>query len=254
MLACTLTSYAVAATQLVPLHPIKSRRQLLKVTALSLVFCLTVVLGNVSLRFIPVSFNQAVGSTTPAWVAALSLLMLRQRESRGTYLSLIPVVVGIIIASGAEPLFNAIGFFAAMSATGARAFKSVLQGAMLSDPSEKMDSMSLLSYMAPIAALSLVPLALYYEPEAMANAITLGQDGSEWRGAGLLGAASRRLPWFGESTGGGAAGCCFWPAAPVWTVCSGCSHAHPAWERARDPHHHGCEWRLGSGCSECWAL
>lgn len=127
MVACSVTSYAVAASRLVPLAPLRSRRQLGKVAVLAVVFCLTVVLGNVSLRFIPVSFNQAVGATTPAFTAAMSLVLLHQRESRGTYLSLVPVMLGIVIASGAEPLFNLLGFAAAISATGARAFKSVLQ-------------------------------------------------------------------------------------------------------------------------------
>jgi drug/metabolite transporter (DMT)-like permease len=127
MLACSATSYAVAATRLVPLQPIKSRAQLGKIAVLAVVFCLTVVLGNVSLRYIPVSFNQAIGATTPAFTAALSFALMHARESRGTYLSLIPVVFGIIVASGAEPLFSLIGFMAAISATAGRAFKSVLQ-------------------------------------------------------------------------------------------------------------------------------
>jgi hypothetical protein len=58
MLACSCMSYAVAASRCVPLQAVKSRRQFYKISLLALIFCLTVVLGNVSLRFIPVSFNQ----------------------------------------------------------------------------------------------------------------------------------------------------------------------------------------------------
>ncbi len=43
----------------VPYTAIKSREQLAKVSVLALVFCLSIVLANLSLRFIPVSFNQA---------------------------------------------------------------------------------------------------------------------------------------------------------------------------------------------------
>lgn len=183
MLACSATSWAVATSRLVPLQHVKSRAQLAKISLLGLVFSLTVVLGNVSLRFIPVSFNQAIGATTPAFTAALSLLMLGHRESRGTYLSLIPVVVGIVIASGAEPLFHMLGFLAAISATAARAFKSVLQGVLLSDPGERMDSMSLLTYMAPVAVLALIPLTLFYEQGALDVAVELGRSRGFW---GLL--------------------------------------------------------------------
>lgn len=73
MLACSCMSYAVAASRCVPLQAVKSRRQFYKISLLALIFCLTVVLGNVSLRFIPVSFNQVgagPGRVSACWAAA----------------------------------------------------------------------------------------------------------------------------------------------------------------------------------------
>jgi len=169
-------SYGLAISNTVMLQPVKSRQQFYKISTLALIFCIAVVLGNVSLRFIPVSFNQAIGATTPAFTALLAAVMMGHRESRSVYLSLIPVIVGIIIASGAEPMFNMLGFLAALTATAGRALKSVLQGIMLSDSSERMDSLSLLLYMAPIATISLVPITLYFEPDALSNALILGQE------------------------------------------------------------------------------
>jgi hypothetical protein len=58
MLACAIWGYLVSFLNITPRQYIQSRRQLLKVTVLALVFSVTIVLGNVSLRFIPVSFNQ----------------------------------------------------------------------------------------------------------------------------------------------------------------------------------------------------
>ena len=60
-------------------------------------------------------------------MAALALLMLQQRESRGVYLALVPVVAGLMLATGAEPSFDALGFAAAVAATVLRALKTVLQ-------------------------------------------------------------------------------------------------------------------------------
>ena len=176
MLACSIMSYGLAISNTVMLQPVKSRQQFYKISTLALIFCIAVVLGNVSLRFIPVSFNQAIGATTPAFTALLAAVMMGHRESRSVYLSLIPVIVGIIIASGAEPMFNMLGFLAALTATAGRALESVLQGIMLSDSSERMDSLSLLLYMAPIATISLVPITLYFEPDALSNALILGQE------------------------------------------------------------------------------
>lgn len=56
--------------------------------------------GNVSLRFLPVSFNQAVGATTPFFTAVFAYLMTFKREAWITYAALVPVVAGVVIASG----------------------------------------------------------------------------------------------------------------------------------------------------------
>jgi len=58
MITCSLMSGVLAAGNLVPVQHISSARQFGKVTVLALVFCLSVVLGNISLKYIPVSFNQ----------------------------------------------------------------------------------------------------------------------------------------------------------------------------------------------------
>ena len=50
---------------------------------------------------------------------------------------------------------------------------------MLSDPAERMDSMSLLTYMAPVAVLTLIPTTLIFESGSLAAAFQLGRDGSE---------------------------------------------------------------------------
>jgi drug/metabolite transporter (DMT)-like permease len=179
MIACASLSLFLASTRLIKVTSIKSRQQFAKITLLAIIFCVTVVSGNTSLRYIPVSFNQAIGATTPVFTAAIASIILGQRETKEVYLALVPVVVGIIIASGAEPMFQLAGFTAAVTATAARAFKSVLQGLMLSDSSDNMDSLSLLMYMAPIAGAILIPATLYFEPNAMGTAWTLGANGSK---------------------------------------------------------------------------
>ena len=58
MAMCTAMAAAVAKLGITPYVPLKSRAQLGKVAALALVFCLAIVLASLSLRYIPVSFNQ----------------------------------------------------------------------------------------------------------------------------------------------------------------------------------------------------
>lgn len=184
MSACAVLSYfSIVFLKIVPFQRIKSRSQLLKISTLSIVFCASVVGGNISLRYLPVSFNQAVGATTPFFTALFAYLITMKREAWVTYGCLVPVVAGVVIASGGEPNFHLYGFIMCISATAARAFKSVLQGVLLSSEGEKLNSMNLLLYMSPIAVVALLPAAIIMEPNVIGVTATLA---TEHRYLGLL--------------------------------------------------------------------
>ncbi|KAK8956487.1 putative sugar phosphate/phosphate translocator [Platanthera guangdongensis] len=177
MTACSLFSYvAIAWMKVVPMQVVRSRLQFVKIAALSLVFCGSVVSGNISLRYLPVSFNQAVGATTPFFTAVFAYIMTVKRESWITYITLIPVVTGVVIASGGEPSFHLFGFIVCVAATAARALKSVLQGILLSSEGEKLNSMNLLLYMAPVAVVFLLPATLLMEKNVLGITIALARE------------------------------------------------------------------------------
>eukprot|EP00850_Spirogloea_muscicola_P002593 SM000010S04231 [mRNA] locus=s10:393984:395936:+ [translate_table: standard] len=177
MAACALFSYiAIAWMKLVPMQPIRSRMQLLKIATLSIIFCTSVVSGNISLRYLAVSFNQAVGATTPFFTAILAYALTFKRESWLTYAALVPVVAGVVIASGSEPMFHMYGFLICIFATAARALKSVLQGILLSSEGEKLTSMNLLLYMAPIAVIVLLPFTLVMEGDVLGLTIAQAKE------------------------------------------------------------------------------
>lgn len=101
MLSCSLLSYiAISWLKVVPLQTIRSRIQFVKISSLGFIFCLSVVGGNISLRYLAVSFNQAVGATTPFFTAIFAYFITLKKEGWLTYVTLIPVVTGVIIASG----------------------------------------------------------------------------------------------------------------------------------------------------------
>ncbi|CAM8970964.1 unnamed protein product [Rhodiola kirilowii] len=176
MTACALFSYvSIAWLNIVQMQTVKSRVQFLKISALSLIFCTSVVSGNISLRYLPVSFNQAVGATTPFFTAVFAYFMTLKKEAWLTYVTLIPVVAGVVIASGGEPSFNLFGFLMCIGATAARALKSVLQGILLSSEGEKLNSMNLLLYMAPIAVMLLLPATIFMEGNVVATTIQLAK-------------------------------------------------------------------------------
>ncbi|KAJ0020245.1 hypothetical protein Pint_32618 [Pistacia integerrima] len=119
---------------------------------------------------------RTVGATTPFFTAVFACLMTFKREAWLTYVTLIPVVAGVIIATGGEPSFHLFGFIMCLGATAARALKSVLQGILLSSEGEKLNSMNLLMYMAPLAFLFLLPVALIVEEDVIGITITLARQ------------------------------------------------------------------------------
>ncbi|XP_010277445.1 PREDICTED: probable sugar phosphate/phosphate translocator At1g12500 [Nelumbo nucifera] len=164
MLSCAAYSFiAIHWLEIVPFQHIVSRRQFLKIAALSAIFCFSVVCGNTSLRYLPVSFNQAIGATTPFFTAVFAFLITCKKETAEVYLALLPVVFGIVLASNSEPLFHLFGFLVCVGSTAGRALKSVVQGILLTSEAEKLHSMNLLLYMAPMAAVILLPFTLYIE-------------------------------------------------------------------------------------------
>jgi len=179
MCMCSVLSATAREIDLVPKQYIRSRKQFAKVAILAVTFALSVLGGNVSLRYIPVSFNQALGATTPFFTAIFAYALLKKKESTATYMTLVPVVAGITIATWGEPSFNFIGFVACLVGVCCRALKSVLQGWLLTPAGEKeaekasnsnenkLDSMSLLYYMAPVAVVTLGVCTFIMEPEAI---------------------------------------------------------------------------------------
>jgi len=177
MIACSLFSYvAIVWMKVVPMQTIQSRVQFFKISALSLIFCISLVFGNISLRYIPVSFNQAIGATTPFFTAIFAYIMTFKREGLLTYLKLIPVVTGVVIATWGEPSFHLFGFIICVVATASRALKSVLQGILLSSEREKLNSMNLLLYMAPMATIFLLPATLIMEENVVRITLELARD------------------------------------------------------------------------------
>ncbi|GBF98555.1 sugar phosphate phosphate translocator-like [Raphidocelis subcapitata] len=182
MMACCSLAYALSLTGSFPIRPLRSRRQLWKVCLLATIFCITIVLGNMSLKYIAVSFSQAVGSATPFFTALFALALQGSRESAATYAALFPIVLGVAVASGGEPAFHLVGFAACLLATAGRALKSVVQAMLLADANERLDPMSLLFYMSSLSVLLLLPATALLEPSSFgaAQALMATNPGFLW--------------------------------------------------------------------------
>lgn len=74
-----------------------------------------------------------IGATTPIFTAALALVIARRIERLKTYMSLVPIVVGIMMSVKGEANLHYLGAAYCVLATALRAFKVVLQGILLTD-------------------------------------------------------------------------------------------------------------------------
>ncbi|XWS52453.1 hypothetical protein CRYUN_Cryun11dG0071700 [Craigia yunnanensis] len=128
MISCACYSnVAINFLEIVPRQHILSRKQFFKIFALSVNFCFSVVCGNTSLRYIPVSFNQTIGATTPFFTAIFAFLITCKKETAEVYLYFCLWFLGLFCEA------------------------------------EKLHSMNFLLYMAPMTAMILLPFALYIE-------------------------------------------------------------------------------------------
>eukprot|EP00747_Dinoflagellata_sp_TGD_P028700 gnl/TRDRNA2_/TRDRNA2_133428_c0_seq1.p1 gnl/TRDRNA2_/TRDRNA2_133428_c0~~gnl/TRDRNA2_/TRDRNA2_133428_c0_seq1.p1 ORF type:complete len:370 (+),score=56.38 gnl/TRDRNA2_/TRDRNA2_133428_c0_seq1:54-1163(+) len=137
-------------------------QQLRKIMPMALCFALAVGMGNLSLKYIYPSFNQMLGAMTPLITVLLSVLCTTKRYNAWTWVSMPVLCGGLMICSVKEVNFNLFGTICLCIAIVLRAAKTIIQARLLSS-AEKIDSVSLLYYMAPWAAVVLAGMSLFTE-------------------------------------------------------------------------------------------
>ena len=143
---------------------------------------------NAAIEFASPSFVETVKSSEPMSTVALAAVFLGERESRLTLLSLLPIVIGVAMASGLgeghlAAAFSAIGMALALASNvsfSARAVatKSLLlahpHSALARDP-----DLVLFYHVSRIGLLLLLPIAGLLDVRVLINALLgLGVDGS----------------------------------------------------------------------------
>ncbi|XP_052202537.1 UDP-galactose transporter 1-like [Diospyros lotus] len=158
----TIGAYLVIKVlRLKPLIVVDPEDRWRRIFPMSLVFCINIVLGNVSLRYIPVSFMQTIKSFTPATTVILQWLVWRKHFDMRIWFSLVPIVGGILLTSITELSFNMFGFCAALFGCLATSTKTILAESLLHG--YKFDSINTVYYMAPFATMILAMPALVLE-------------------------------------------------------------------------------------------
>ncbi|GAA5843585.1 hypothetical protein JCM11251_007123 [Rhodosporidiobolus azoricus] len=118
-------------------------------------YTINIAVSNLSLHLVSVPFHQVVRAMTPLFTIVISIILYRKRYSKKTYLSLIPVVAGVVFATYGDYSFTAWGFILTLLGTLLAALKTIITN-RVQVGRLKLHPLDLLVRMSPLAFMQCV--------------------------------------------------------------------------------------------------
>uniref|UniRef100_A0A0N5A0E3 TPT domain-containing protein n=1 Tax=Parastrongyloides trichosuri TaxID=131310 RepID=A0A0N5A0E3_PARTI len=110
---------------------------------------------------VPISYAQTVKCTMPIFTVIIARIFLSEKQSKAIYLSLFPIIVGVLLCSATEINFDVAGLVASLTSTSLCSFMNVLAKKILDDTS--INPLHLLSKNSKMALILCFPIWFYNE-------------------------------------------------------------------------------------------